>query len=76
MFVRLLTASKARNGNQLVPRRPNRSGISADTPTPFVLKGSSYETQVPLPSALITHVCDKGAGTPVKPRMRNTAAGL
>lgn len=76
MFVRLLTTAEARNGNQLVPRRPDRSAISEDTPITFVLKRSLYEPEWNLPSAFVTHVCDKGRATAVKPSMRNTAVGL
>ena len=38
LFVRLLTAAKARDGNQLVARGSDRSEIGVETPIPFVLK--------------------------------------
>ena len=62
MFVGLLTAAKAKDGNLLVARGPDRSETGAETPIPFVLKGGVYETGVELPSVLVTDVCDERRG--------------
>jgi len=60
LFVRLLTAAKARNGNQLVPRGLDGSEIGAETPISFVLKGECTRCEWSFPSGFVTDECDKG----------------